>query len=62
MNAYEELTVEAAVHQDYAKAWLALANHPLVDSAHKARRLLDRFIAAHGLPLARGGGQRRGAR
>lgn len=55
VKAYEELTVEAAVHRDYDKAWLALANHPLVDSVHKARRLLDRFIEAHRLPLVRGG-------
>lgn len=51
VKAYEELTVEAAVHQDYGKALLALANHPLVDSTHKAKRLLDRFIERHGLPL-----------
>lgn len=55
VKAYEELTVEAAVHQDYGKALLALANHPLVDSIHKARRLLDRFIERHNLPLKKPG-------
>lgn len=54
VKAYEELTVEAAVHEDYDKALLALGNHPLVDSIHKARRLLDRFIERHNLPLRKG--------
>lgn len=51
VKAYEELTVEAAVHGDYRKALLALANNPLVDSVRKAKRLLDRFIEVHSLPL-----------
>ncbi|NMB11677.1 MAG: 6-phospho-beta-glucosidase [Firmicutes bacterium] len=51
VKAYEELTVEAAVHSDYSKALLALANNPLVDSVNKAKRLLDRFIEVHKLPL-----------
>lgn len=51
VKAYEELTVEAAVHNDYDQALLALVNNPLVDSVHKAKRLLDRFIERHGLPL-----------
>lgn len=51
VKAYEELTVEAAVHNDYNKALLALANNPLVPSIHKAKRLLDRFITHHNLPF-----------
>jgi len=51
VKAYEELTVEAAVHGDYRKALLALANNPLVNSVNKAKRLLDRFIEVHELPL-----------
>lgn len=52
VKAYEELTVEAAVHNDYEKALLALVNNPLVDSIHKAKRLLERFVEEHKLPLA----------
>lgn len=51
VKAYEELTVEAAVHSDYHKALLALATNPLVPSVNKAKRLLDRFIEHHNLPL-----------
>ena len=51
VKAYEELTVEAAVHSDYNKALLALATNPLVPSVNKAKRLLDRFIEHHNLPL-----------
>lgn len=53
VKAYEELTVEAAVRRDYHKALLALANNPLVDSVHKAKRILDRFIERHGWDLHR---------
>lgn len=51
VKAYEELTVEAAVHGDYHKALLALVNNPLVSSSHKAQRLLDKFIEHHKLPI-----------
>lgn len=44
MKAYEQLTVEAAVHGDYGAALQALVLNPLVPSAEVARRLLDDII------------------
>ncbi len=51
VKAYEELTVEAAVNKDYQTALLALSMNPLVDSVHKAKRLLTRFNEHHNLGL-----------
>ncbi len=51
VNAYEELTVEAAVSRDYNKALLALSTNPLVTSVNKAKRILDRFNDEHNLGL-----------
>lgn len=45
VKAYEQLTVEAGVHGDRDKAWLALANHPLVPSAEAAKQLLADVLA-----------------
>lgn len=53
VKAYEELTVEAAVTKDYHTALLALAAHPLTRSVHKAKRLLEKFNAAHELQLVK---------
>lgn len=53
VQAYEELTVEAAVARSYETALLALASHPLVPSVNKARRLLERFNQEHGLGLVK---------
>lgn len=44
MKAYEQLTVEAAVHGDYGAALQALVLNPLVPSAAVARKLLDDII------------------
>lgn len=44
VKAYEELTVEAAVHQDLDKAFFALLNHPLVQDADTALNLLREII------------------
>jgi 6-phospho-beta-glucosidase len=41
VKAYEELTVEAAVHGDRGKAIQALTIHPLVGSVKTAERLFD---------------------
>ena len=47
VKAYEELTIEAAVHGDYHSALHALTIHPLVGTAALARAILDDLIAAH---------------
>lgn len=47
VNAYEELTVAAAVSGSRALALAALVNHPLVRDASIAGDLLDRIIEAH---------------
>ena len=47
VKAYEELTVEAAVHGDRDAALQALTIHPLVGSAEAARVLLDELLEAH---------------
>jgi 6-phospho-beta-glucosidase len=44
VKAYEQLTVEAAVHGSRDAALLALANHPLVPNVDVAEKLLDRLI------------------
>ncbi|GAB3806858.1 6-phospho-beta-glucosidase [Virgibacillus kimchii] len=44
VNAYEELTVEAAVHGDRGKAIQALTIHPLVGSFETAHALLDELF------------------
>lgn len=45
VKAYEELTVEAAVHGSYDAAWQALTLHPLVGSATTAKLVLDEIVA-----------------
>ncbi|GIN72331.1 6-phospho-beta-glucosidase [Bacillus sp. J14TS2] len=47
VKAYEELTIEAAVHGDYEKALQALVIHPLVGSLKSAKPLLDEILAAN---------------
>ncbi|XEC92943.1 6-phospho-beta-glucosidase [Paenibacillus tarimensis] len=47
VKAYEELTVEAAVHGDYHAALQALSIHPLVGTAAAAKAVLDDLLAAH---------------
>ena len=46
--AYETLTVEAAMEQDYRKALLALNLNPLVPSLEVAEKILNDYIEAHG--------------
>lgn len=45
VKAYEELTVEAAVHGNYDAALQALTIHPLVGSIEKAKLILDDILA-----------------
>jgi len=47
VKAYEELTVEAAVHGDYDKALQALTLHPLVGTAKLAKQILDDILREH---------------
>lgn len=47
VKAYEELTVEAAVHGDYRIALQALCIHPLVESADIAKKILDDILEEH---------------
>ncbi|MDO6499908.1 6-phospho-beta-glucosidase [Photobacterium sanguinicancri] len=44
VKAYEQLTVEAAVHGDYDKALMALTNNPLVPDINKAKAILDDIL------------------
>ncbi|MNB83645.1 putative 6-phospho-beta-glucosidase [compost metagenome] len=44
VKAYEELTVEAAVHGDYAAALQALTIHPLVGDEQTAKALLNDLL------------------
>ncbi len=46
--AYETLTVEAAMEQDYNKALRALNLNPLVPSLEVAEKILNEYIEAHG--------------
>jgi 6-phospho-beta-glucosidase len=47
VKAYEELTIEAAVHGDRLAALQALAIHPLIPSVSVAKQLLDDILAAN---------------
>lgn len=47
VKAYEELTVEAAVHGDYNAALQALTIHPLVGSVNIAKPLLDDILLSN---------------
>ncbi|MCY0899408.1 MAG: 6-phospho-beta-glucosidase [Firmicutes bacterium] len=47
VKAYEELTIEAAVHGDYLAALQALTIHPLVTAGKTARALLDEILEAN---------------
>jgi 6-phospho-beta-glucosidase len=44
VKAYEELTVEAAVHGDYNAGLQALTIHPLVGSIDVAKKILDDIL------------------
>jgi 6-phospho-beta-glucosidase len=44
VKAYEELTIEAAVHGDYGAALQALTIHPLVTAGQTAKRMLDDIL------------------
>ncbi|MEJ2765722.1 6-phospho-beta-glucosidase [Photobacterium sp. MCCC 1A19761] len=44
VKAYEQLTVEAAVHGDYDKGLMALVSNPLVPDIHKAKLILDEIL------------------
>ncbi|MFC1234250.1 6-phospho-beta-glucosidase [Vibrio sp. F74] len=44
VKAYEQLTVEAAVHGDYDKALLALTANPLVPDIKRAKAVLDDIL------------------
>jgi 6-phospho-beta-glucosidase len=45
VKAAERLVIRAAVERSDALAWAALATHPLVDSVHVARQILDGYRA-----------------
>ncbi|MCW8330392.1 6-phospho-beta-glucosidase [Photobacterium sp. SDRW27] len=47
VKAYEQLTVEAAVHGDYDQAFMALANNPLVPDIKRAKAILDDILKAN---------------
>jgi len=53
IKAFERMTIEAALEGSYHKALLALVIHPLVADAATARRILDRYIEAHGATFPR---------
>ncbi|MDM5338440.1 6-phospho-beta-glucosidase [Fictibacillus enclensis] len=44
VKAYEEMTIEAAVHGDYAMGLLALTTHPLVKSASVAEKIFQDIL------------------
>jgi 6-phospho-beta-glucosidase len=44
VKAYEQLTVEAAVHGDYEKGLMALVNNPLVPDIKRAKAILDDIL------------------
>lgn len=44
VKAYEELTVEAAVHGNYQAGLQALTIHPLVGSAESAKRIFEEIV------------------
>lgn len=44
VNAYEKLTVDAALEGSYGKALQALTLNPLVPSTHVAKKILDDYI------------------
>ncbi|WP_027631798.1 hypothetical protein [Clostridium hydrogeniformans] len=44
VNAYEKLTVEAALEGSYEKALKALTLNPIVPSTHVAKKILDDYI------------------
>ncbi len=47
VKTYEQLTIEAAVEGDKAKALLALSHHPLVSSVEVAQSLLNDMLEAN---------------
>lgn len=44
VKAYEQLTIEAAVHGDYDQALMALVNNPLVPDISRAKPMLDDIL------------------
>ena len=49
VKAYERLTIQAGVRQDYRAAFRALITHPLGPSADRAKALLDELLEINGL-------------
>jgi 6-phospho-beta-glucosidase len=47
VKAYEQLTVEAAVHGDRKAAYEALLAHPLGPSADQVQAVLDDLLRTH---------------
>ncbi len=48
VKAYEQMTIEAAVHGSYTKALLGLSLHPLVRDYSLAQAILDEYRQEHG--------------
>ena len=55
VKAYEELTIEAAVHGDYGLALQALTIHPLVTAGQTAQKILDSILEENRFLLPRFG-------
>ncbi len=53
VKAYEELTIEAALHGDYGSALHALTIHPLVTAGQTAQKILDDILAENQTYLPR---------
>jgi 6-phospho-beta-glucosidase len=47
VKAYETLTVEAVATQDREKAFLALCNHPFMNSTNVAEKIFEDILEAH---------------
>ncbi len=48
IKAYEKLTIDAAVTNNYEKAVTALTIHPLVGDFASSQQILDEYLAQHG--------------
>ncbi len=48
-KAYEELTIEAALHQSYGAAYRAIITNPLGPTADRAKEVLDDLLKTNGL-------------
>jgi len=49
VKAYEELTIQAAIDNDYRAAFLAMTTHPLGPSPERAEQILDELLAVNSL-------------